>query len=99
MDGRKFRTLNIIDDFNREALKIVAARSLTSKYVTQYLDEVSKVRGYPCALRTDNGPEYKSHVLKDWAKLHGVSCVTFSLENLHKMLILNDLTEHTEKKY
>jgi len=72
MDGGKFRTLNIIDDFNREALKIVAARSLTSKYVTQYLDEVSQLRGYPSVLRTDNGPEYISHVLKDWAKLHDV---------------------------
>ncbi len=72
MDGRKFRTLNIIDDFNREALKIVAARSLTSKYVTQYLGEVSQLRGYPSVLRTDNAPEYISHVLKDWAKLHDV---------------------------
>lgn len=75
MDGRKFRTLNIIDDFNREALRIVAARSLTSKYVTQYLDEVSEIRGYPQSLRTDNGPEYISHVLKDWAKLHGVKLI------------------------
>ncbi len=73
MDGRKFRTLNIIDDFNREALKIVAGRSLPSKYVTRYLDEVSEVRGYPRSLRIDNGPEYISHVLKDWAKLHNVS--------------------------
>jgi putative transposase len=72
-DGRKFRTLNILDDFNREALKIAVSRSLTARCVTHYLDEVAQSLGYPQSLRMDNGPEYISHVLKEWAALHHVT--------------------------
>ncbi len=47
MNGRRFRTANVIDDFNREALGIRAGFSLPAERVTEFLDEIAGVRGYP----------------------------------------------------
>ena len=60
--GRKFRTVNILDDCNREALGIKASFSLPSERVTEFLDQIASQRGYPKQLRVDNGPENISHV-------------------------------------
>lgn len=72
-NGRKFRTLNIIDDFNRESLAIEVDFSLPSERVVRVLNQLSEWRGYPKFLRVDNGPELISHNLQDWAKKHSVT--------------------------
>lgn len=56
-NGRRFRTINLIDDFNREALAVKAFRTLPATRVVQVLDDVAKQRGYPQKVRMDNGPE------------------------------------------
>lgn len=71
--GRRFRTFNVIDDFNREALGIEIDLSLPSKRVIQVLDNIGMTRGYPSRLRLDNGPELVSLALADWAESHGVT--------------------------
>lgn len=71
-NGRRFRTVNIIDDCNREALGIKASVSLPSKRVVEFLDLIACQRGYPLQLRLDNGPENISKIMIDWAKKHGV---------------------------
>ena len=58
INGRKFRTLNVIDDFNRESLAIEIDYSLTSHRVTRVLDNIAIYRGYPKYIRVDNGPEF-----------------------------------------
>ena len=70
--GKRFRTLNIIDDYNREALLIVPSHSLPAYRVTDYLDQLALVKGYPSFLRTDNGPEFISGHFQEWAALHGI---------------------------
>ena len=72
MSGRKFRTLNIIDDFNREALWIEIDTSLPAQRVTRVLDTLALWRGYPKQLRIDNGPELISQELARWAGKHHV---------------------------
>lgn len=67
-DGRSCRLLNVIDDFNREGLAIEVDLSLPSVRVTRVLDNIIEWRGKPEAIRCDNGPEYISDVLKQWAK-------------------------------
>ncbi|WP_119072106.1 DDE-type integrase/transposase/recombinase [Aggregatilinea lenta] len=57
-DGRAIRTLNLIDDFNREALYIEVDTSLPAARVIRVLDQVAAERGYPRAIRSDNGPEF-----------------------------------------
>ncbi|GAA6210259.1 hypothetical protein NBRC116601_35520 [Cognatishimia sp. WU-CL00825] len=56
VDGRSFRTLNILDDFNREGLAIEVDFSLPSERVVRALSQVISWRGKPLAIRVDNGP-------------------------------------------
>jgi len=71
--GRRFRTFNLVDDYNREVLTIEVARSLTADRVVVALNRVATWRGYPQKLRLDNGPELTSIRLADWAEQHGVT--------------------------
>jgi putative transposase len=73
--GRRFRTLNVNDDYNRESLHIEIDTSLPSQRVIRALDELVEVRGAPRRLCLDNGPEFISAALKQWAKQRGVELV------------------------
>jgi putative transposase len=57
-NGITFRSLNIIDDYNREALNITVDTSLASKRVIRELDKLIAWRGQPGRIRVDNGPEF-----------------------------------------
>lgn len=57
-NGRKVRILNIIDDYNREALMVEAAYSYPSEKVVEMVKQVIEWRGKPKAIRTDNGTEF-----------------------------------------
>ena len=70
--GQRFRTFNVIDDFNREILGIEIDTSLPSARVVRVLDRIAAWRGYPEKLRMDNGPELISVTLADWAEKHDV---------------------------
>ena len=72
VDGRSFRTLNILDDFNREGLTIEVDFSLPSERVVRTLNQVISWRGRPDAIRVDNGPEYVSTTLQVWAAQRGI---------------------------
>ncbi len=65
-DGRRFRLLNIIDDFNRESLAIEIDTSLPSLRVIRVLERLIAERGCPAIIRCDNGPEFISHLLEAW---------------------------------
>lgn len=67
IDGRQFRTFNVIDDYNREALTIDVDLSLPSERVIRSLEQVIEWRGKPSCIRCDNGPEYISYKLEKWA--------------------------------
>ena len=79
-DGRFFRTLNIMDDFNREALCIVIDTSIPALRVMRTLDMVASWRGYPQQLRIDNVPELISHLLASWAEGHQVPWAFIELD-------------------
>ena len=66
-DGRCFRVLNIIDDFNREALDMEIDLSLPAGRVIRTLNRIIEWRGKPSVIRCDNGPEYVSTSLQNWA--------------------------------
>ena len=71
-NGRSFRLLNVIDDFNREALSIEVDFSLPAERVIRSLDRVIEWRGKPRAIRCDNGPEYISASVIAWAAKKGI---------------------------
>jgi putative transposase len=66
-DGRQYRLFNVLDDFNREGLGIEVDLSLPSARVIRALDQIIEWRGRPKAIRCDNGPEYISTTLQEWA--------------------------------
>ncbi len=70
--GRKFRTFNMVDDFNREALAIEIDLNLPAQRIIRVMDRIAAWRGYPLKLRMDNGPELTSVRLAEWAETHGV---------------------------
>ena len=71
-DGRSFRLFNVLDDFNREGLGIEADLSLPSARVIRSLEQIIEWRGRPAVIRCDNGPEYVSEALRDWARSHDI---------------------------
>lgn len=71
--GRRFRTLNIVDDFNREALAIEIDLNLPAPRVIRVLERIVLTRGYPESIRVDNGPEFVSVALAGWAEEHDVN--------------------------
>lgn len=71
-DGRRFRTFNVVDDCNREALGIEIDLSLPAQRVVRVLDQIALWRGLPRRLRIDNGPEFTAVALADWAERNGV---------------------------
>lgn len=70
--GRSFRLLNILDDCNREGLAIEVDFSLPSQRVIRCLDQLIEWRGPPKRIRCDNGPEYISGMLIEWAEKRGI---------------------------
>lgn len=64
--GRRFRTLNIIDDCNREALAIEVDTSLCAKRVVRTLERVIEQKGKPKQIWVDNGPEFTSKDFESW---------------------------------
>jgi len=60
MSGRKFRTLNVIDEYNREAFAIEVAHSMPAIRITGLLEGTIQEQGKPKSIRTDNGPEFIS---------------------------------------
>lgn len=69
-NGRSFRTLNILDDFNREIVNIVVDTSISSARVARELSQTFEWRGKPNTIRVDNGPEFLA--LKPWCESNGI---------------------------
>ncbi len=70
--GRRFRSLNITDDYSREALAIEVDTSLGGIRVVRMLDRLKVERGLPRQIRSDNGPEFISKAVEQWAYENGV---------------------------
>jgi putative transposase len=67
-NGRAIRILNILDDYNREALGIEVDTSLPAERVVRVLEDLLLWRATPTQIRMDNGPELISQRLESWAK-------------------------------
>jgi putative transposase len=67
-DGRGFRTLNVIDESNREGLAIEVASSIPSARVIRVLDDLIRLYGRPTRVRVDNGPELTAEAFVEWCK-------------------------------
>ena len=71
-NGRRFRMLNIIDEFTRECLAIRVARKIKTQDVIDILFYLFIFRGIPAYLRSDNGPEFTARAIRAWLNRLGV---------------------------
>ncbi|WP_408380283.1 IS3 family transposase [Paraburkholderia megapolitana] len=71
--GRRFRCLNVVDDYTRECLAIEVDTSLSGLRVKQVLERLREMRGLPSSIILDNGPEFAGKVLDAWACNAGVT--------------------------
>jgi len=65
-DGRKFRMLNVIDEFTRECLAIRVSRKLKAVDVIDVLSDLFILRGIPGHIRSDNGSEFAAKAVREW---------------------------------
>jgi putative transposase len=70
--GLRFRTFNVIDDYNREALAIEIDTSLRVPRLVRLFEQLKETRGLPNMLRVDNGPELLGQDFVDWMSNQGV---------------------------
>lgn len=72
-NGRRLKCLTIVEDFTKEAVDIVVDHGISGLYVVRALDRAARFRGYPKAVRIDQGPEFTSCALDQWAYASGVT--------------------------
>lgn len=65
-DGRKIRTLNVIDEYNRYCLGIGIRHNYPAIRVIEYMNQLIEKHGKPARIRTDNGPEFISKAFQNW---------------------------------
>ena len=70
--GRPFRTLNVVDEANREGLAIEAGTSIPAARVVRVMEQLEEMYGLPSAIRVDNGPEFLAEVFQSWCADHGI---------------------------
>ena len=72
-DGRRIRTLNVVDVFTRECLGIEVALSLPAQRVVRALERIVAQHGKPTRITVDNGPEFISRQVDAWTHQHGIT--------------------------
>ena len=71
-NGVRFRTFNVLDDFNREILAIEIDTSLPSQRLVRIFEQLKSERDLPDVLRTDNGPEFLGEAFVSWCEANGI---------------------------
>jgi putative transposase len=71
-NGRQFRTFNVIDHYNRQALGILSAISIPARRATAFLDRLIEQHGKPTRIRGDNGPEMMSKWFRLWLQRNSI---------------------------
>jgi putative transposase len=71
-NGRRIKVLTIVDDFTKESIDLVTEHGISGQYVVRVLERAAQFRGLPLAIRTDQGPEFTSKALDQWAYQNGV---------------------------
>ncbi|HEX6826947.1 MAG TPA: IS3 family transposase [Candidatus Saccharimonadia bacterium] len=78
-DGRKYRMLNVIDEFTHECLAIRVARKLKAIDVIDVLSDLFILRGVPGHIRSDNGPEFVAKAVQEWITAVGAKTAYITL--------------------
>jgi putative transposase len=102
-DGRRFRILNVIDDYSRECVGQIVDTSISGFRVSRFLDQLKTTRGLPKVIVSDNGTEFTSKAMffwsqKSYVKLHfiqpGKPTQNAFVESFNARLSDNCLNQH-----
>jgi putative transposase len=74
-NGKPIKCLTVVDDCTKEAVEIAVGRRINGQGVADILEAVCRFRGYPAAIRTDQGPEFTGRALDQWATANDVRLV------------------------
>ncbi|MFM1558225.1 MAG: DDE-type integrase/transposase/recombinase [Roseibacillus sp.] len=66
LKGGAFRVLSVVDDYTREVHALHVDRHIGAKKVSEVMKQLTSQRGVPGYIRSDNGPEFIAHLLRDW---------------------------------
>lgn len=72
-DGRRLRVLTIVDNTTRESPAIEVSNSFSGQVVAEVLERLAQTIGLPQVIQVDNGPEFVSKALDEWARRHQVT--------------------------
>jgi putative transposase len=72
-DGRRFRVLTLVDNMTRESPAIEVSSSFSGRAVAEVLERLAQSKGLPQVIQVDNGPEFVSKALDEWARRHQVT--------------------------
>lgn len=97
--GRSFRTLNVIDESNREVLAIEVDLSLPAARVVRVMEQLEEMAALPKAIRLDNGSELRSAIFTCWCEEKSIALKFISQANRSKTPLLNGLTAPIVMKY
>lgn len=67
-NGRRFRTLNVVDDYSREMVGQLVSVSISGRQVARFLSQLIETRTKPCSIVCDNGTEFTSKAMFFWSK-------------------------------
>ena len=98
-DGRSFRTLNVIDEGNREALHIECGTYIPSSRLVRAMDKLIDVYGASEAIRMDNGHEMTSETFTEWAKEKGITLLFIQPGKPNQNAFLSGSTEALGMKF
>lgn len=70
-DGGRLKWLPVVDEYSRELLSLEVARSITAEDVVRDLERLVRERGAPEFIRSDNGPEFVAHAVRNWIEAKG----------------------------
>jgi putative transposase len=71
-DGRRLKLMTVVDEYTREALRVVVSRSIRGDDVTRELEGIVAERGMPEEIQSDNGTEFTSNAVQEWAYRRGI---------------------------
>lgn len=84
-NGRRFRVLNVVDDYSREMVGQLVSVAISGRQVARFLDQLMEERGKPKKVTCDNGTEFTSKAMFFWSKERASHWALSNLESRRKM--------------
>ena len=90
-NGRRFRVLNVVDEYSRVMVGQLASTSIAGQQVAGFLDQLGEARSLPPMVVCDNGPQFTSKAMCCWAKERNATLGFIQPDNLTQNAFVESL--------